>query len=170
MNVVVGVDPGVRGGIAVLGVDGSVRQVYALNPTMLEVQLDVLLLNVQMACHDQTWAFVEKVQYIGGSGARCPTCGHRKGGDGGTGSHTFGYIKGFLRGELRARGFLICDIYPMIWQSALGCMSGGNKNVTKARAQQLFPGVKVTHAIADSLLIAEYGRRQLLSRESAESK
>ena len=156
MNVVVGVDPGVRGGIAVLGVDGSVRQVYALNPTMLEVQLDVLLLNVQMACPDETWAFVEKVQHMTG--------------DGGKGSHTFGYIKGFLRGELRARGFLICDVYPMIWQSALGCLSGGNKNVTKVWAQQLFPGVKVTHAIADSLLIAEYGRRQLLSRESAESK
>jgi hypothetical protein len=40
-------------------------------------------------------------------------------------------------------------------------MSAGNKNVTKTRAAQLFPGVKMTHAIADALLIAEYGRRCL---------
>jgi hypothetical protein len=40
-------------------------------------------------------------------------------------------------------------------------MSKGDKNVTKRRAQQLFPQLKVTHAIADALLIAEYGRRVL---------
>ncbi|HEX5137386.1 MAG TPA: hypothetical protein VFY93_10455 [Planctomycetota bacterium] len=33
------------------------------------------------------------------------------------------------------------------------------KNALKARAQQLFPSVKVTHATADALLIAEWGRR-----------
>ena len=153
MNFVVGVDPGVRGGIAVLGMDGSVKHTYPLDPKMLEVLLDVVMLSLQLACPDKTYAFVEKVQHMTG--------------DGGKGSHTFGYIKGFLRGELRARGFLICDVYPMIWQSALGCLSSGNKNVTKARAQQLFPGVKVTHAIADALLIAEFGRRQLLARASA---
>jgi hypothetical protein len=31
--------------------------------------------------------------------------------------------------------------------------------VSKRKAQELFPGIKVTHAIADALLIAEYNRR-----------
>ena len=38
-------------------------------------------------------------------------------------------------------------------------LSKGDKNVTKSRAQELFPELKITHAIADALLIAEYGRR-----------
>lgn len=33
------------------------------------------------------------------------------------------------------------------------------KNRHKAKAQELFPAIEVTHAIADALLIAEYGRR-----------
>ena len=33
------------------------------------------------------------------------------------------------------------------------------KNKLKAKAQQLFPGEKVTLATCDSLLIAEYGRK-----------
>ena len=33
------------------------------------------------------------------------------------------------------------------------------KNILKAKAQDLFPEIKVTLAIADALLIAEYGRR-----------
>jgi hypothetical protein len=53
-----------------------------------------------------------------------------------------------------------------VWQGALECLSGGSKNVTKLRAQQLFPGEKVTHGSADALLIAEYGRRRLAANPS----
>jgi len=53
----------------------------------------------------------------------------------------------------------IIDVSPVKWQSALSCLTKGKKNVTKARAQQWFPKIKVTHGIADALLIAEYGRR-----------
>jgi hypothetical protein len=55
----------------------------------------------------------------------------------------------------------------MMWQSALNCMSGGNKNVTKGKAIELFPSYHaqrprgIVHDIADSILIAEYGRRTL---------
>jgi hypothetical protein len=38
-------------------------------------------------------------------------------------------------------------------------MSKGDKNVTKAKAQQLFTQLKITHATADALLIAEFARR-----------
>jgi len=41
----------------------------------------------------------------------------------------------------------------------MGCMTKGDKNVSKRKAQELFPSMKVTHASADALLIAEYGRR-----------
>jgi hypothetical protein len=50
-------------------------------------------------------------------------------------------------------------VSPAMWQRAMGCLSGGDKNVTKRKAQELFPDLYITHATADALLIAEYGRR-----------
>jgi Holliday junction resolvasome RuvABC endonuclease subunit len=52
-------------------------------------------------------------------------------------------------------------ITPGKWQRALGCLSKGDKNVTKQKAQQLWPTHKITHAIADAMLLAEYARRFL---------
>jgi hypothetical protein len=42
----------------------------------------------------------------------------------------------------------------------MGCLTKGDKNVSKKRAQELFPSIKCTHATSDALLIAEYGNRQ----------
>ena len=55
-------------------------------------------------------------------------------------------------------------VVPRKWQAALSCLSGGNKNITKQRAQQIFPNVKVIHANADALLMAEYCRRLKLGQ------
>lgn len=73
---------------------------------------------------------------------------------------TFGNGNGFLRGLLVASAIPFDMVTPQRWQKELNCLSRGDKNVTKARAQQLWPGVKITHGVADCLLIAEYGRRQ----------
>lgn len=42
----------------------------------------------------------------------------------------------------------------------MGCLTKGDKNISKARAQQLFPTAKITHATADALLLAEWRRKQ----------
>jgi hypothetical protein len=69
-------------------------------------------------------------------------------------------------------GFLHClglgcgrfeRVRPQIWQRDLNCRTGGDKNISKARAMELFPSMRVTHANADALLIAEYGRRKAVS-------
>jgi hypothetical protein len=60
---------------------------------------------------------------------------------------------------LTAAGIPFERISPQAWQKSLGCMTGGDKNISKRRAQELFPTMNVTHATADALLIAEYGRR-----------
>jgi len=78
---------------------------------------------------------------------------------GGSSIFKFGHNYGFVRASVMATLTPLIDVSPMKWQSALGCLTKGNKNVTKARAQQWFPKMKVTHGIADALLIAEYGRR-----------
>ena len=72
---------------------------------------------------------------------------------------TFGCGYGQLIGVLTALGIPFDEVSPQRWQKALGCMTAGDKNVSKRRAQQLFPGLKVTHATADALLLAEFCRR-----------
>ena len=75
-------------------------------------------------------------------------------------SFTFGNGFGHLEMALTAAGIPFVRVSPQKWQGALGCRTGGDKNVSKARAQELFPDLKPTHATADALLIMEYGRRQ----------
>lgn len=71
---------------------------------------------------------------------------------------TFGNGFGHLEMALTAAGIPFERVSPQRWQKAMKCMSGGDKNVTKRRAQELYPSIKVTHANADSLLIAAYGK------------
>lgn len=71
----------------------------------------------------------------------------------------FGRSYGFLRGLLIAHRVPFETVTPAKWQGFLGCRSKGDKNVTKAKAQELFPLNKWTHRTADAVLLAEYGRR-----------
>jgi hypothetical protein len=57
-----------------------------------------------------------------------------------------------------AAGIPFETVTPQKWQKTLGCLTKGDKNVSKRKAQELFPDIKITHAIADSLLIAHYAK------------
>lgn len=70
---------------------------------------------------------------------------------------TFGREAGLLYGIVLRSGIKIIDVTPQQWQTELGCLTRGNKNVSKTRAQGLFPNKKITHQIADAMLIAKYG-------------
>lgn len=73
-------------------------------------------------------------------------------------SFKFGQSYGFLRGCLVASGVRFTEVSPVKWQTVMRCRTKGDKNISKARAQQVFPQVKITHANADALLLAEYAR------------
>ena len=145
---VMGVDPGVRGGVSVLSRHGDPTFCEGLRPDMTESELVALLKSAakDLDLQGGDVCYFEKVG----------TMPH----DGRMGAFTFGRITGFLRGALTMAGVSIKSVAPGMWQSALGCLTGGNKNITKTKAQELFPSVKVTHATADSLLIAAYGQRK----------
>lgn len=71
-----------------------------------------------------------------------------------------------MRSFLTAAGIPFEEATPQAWQKGLGVppkkkgeKDGPWKNRLKAKAQQLFPGVRVTLATADALLIAEYCKR-----------
>ena len=73
---------------------------------------------------------------------------------------SFGRGYGNLEMALTAAGIPFERVRPQVWQKAMGCMTKGNKNISKAKAQELYPDKKVIHATADALLIALYGAKQ----------
>jgi crossover junction endodeoxyribonuclease RuvC len=75
-------------------------------------------------------------------------------------SFSFGRGYGNLEMALTAAGIPFERVRPQVWQKAMGCMTKGNKNISKAKAQELFPDKKIIHATADALLIALYGTKQ----------
>lgn len=71
----------------------------------------------------------------------------------------FGMGFGGLRMALVACRIPFEIVRPQVWQQRMGCLTRGDKNVSKKKAQQLWPERVFTHATADAALIAEYGRR-----------
>jgi hypothetical protein len=76
-------------------------------------------------------------------------------------SFKFGASFGEMKMALVAAGIPFELISPQKWQKLMGCLTKGDKNVSKSMAQRLWPNIKITHATADSLLMAETGRRFL---------
>lgn len=138
---IVGIDPGKTGAATFLSDSGDIVDVveYAKN-TEREIA-DAF--GEHFAGTKK--AFIEKVASHPGQGV--------------VSVFTFGSNYGFWRGLLTALKIPYETVTPGKWQRSLGCLSKGDKNVTKAKAQQLYPHRKITHATADSILIAEYGRR-----------
>lgn len=142
---ILGIDPGVSGGFA-WHTDGGMDCCK-----MPETERDVWQA-LSEACGFFTLnrppckAYIESVHSMPGQGVAS--------------SFKFGRNYGFLRGCLIALEIPFEEVTPMKWQTSMGCRTKGDKNVSKSRAQQLWPGIKITHAVADALLICEHGRRQ----------
>ena len=71
----------------------------------------------------------------------------------------FGERYGFIKGLITALRWPFEYVTPNKWQKALSCQTKGDKKISKAAAQRLFPDENLTLDTADALLIAEYGRR-----------
>ncbi len=143
IDIIMGIDPGKLGGIAVR--DVFAEKVWAIK--MPETERDVWdFIRPIKADSDEIFAYIEHVHSMPGQGV--------------SSMFKFGMNYGMLRAFLIAAGIPFEKVSPGVWQRGMRCLSGGDKNVTKARAQELFPELKIIHATADALLIMEYGRRK----------
>jgi crossover junction endodeoxyribonuclease RuvC len=140
---IVGIDPGQSGGLAFL-TDGAANAVAFkdVTPHDLVALLKVATINK---------AYLEGVNAMPRQGV--------------VSTFKFGMNYGWWQGALTALGIPYERVYPLKWQTLMGCRTGRDKNVSKRRAQELFPRIKITHAVADALLIAEYGRRTMTKEE-----
>jgi len=135
--IVLGIDPGASGGLALVG---DMLWAVPMPATLMDVWQEMKTFQ-----KDVSKAVIEKVGPMRGWG--------------GSSSFSFGRNYGNLEAFLTASGIPFEYVAPTVWQKALGCMTKGDKNVTKAKAQQLYPSVKWTHATADAALIATFGLR-----------
>ena len=140
----IGIDPGTNGGIAWI-TDG--RACAEKMPDTLQ-DLWELIMSIRIDSEKNGSAIFANIEFVSSS----PQMGV-------VSSSSFGRGYGNLEMALTAAGIPFERVRPQVWQKAMGCLTKGDKNVSKRKAQELFPSIKITHAIADSLLIAEYGRR-----------
>lgn len=141
MNYVMGIDPGWSGGVAVVSAEGIAFATGFANMTERDIYDAIIGFRKNV-----TVCYIERVHSMPKQGV--------------SSSFKFGHNYGFLRGCITALGIPFVEVSPQKWQSALGCLSGGDKNRTKSKAQQLYPSLKITHATADALLIATYGLKE----------
>ena len=150
---IVGIDPGASGGIAAIALrpPSSVLATLAYPMPDTEADTAAILEDLRPAI---TMAYIEAVHAFPGQGV--------------TSMFTFGQNYGFLRGLLVGLKIPFQEVTPMKWKKDLRLTFSKSdskkdkKNASKQRAQQWFPHVKMTHSIAEALLIAEWGRRQNL--------
>lgn len=136
----IGMDPGsVSGAIAIIGGPRGPETWPFKNMTLAEIW------NVISVRDGATLAALERVSSMPRQGV--------------SSTFKFGASYGSLEAFLVAAEIPYELVPPGTWQKKLGCLTRGDKKVTRKKAQQLFPQVKVTHAVADALLIAEYARR-----------
>lgn len=148
----IGIDPGKHGGVAVVDEIGNVIAVDPIPET--DSDLFELLFNHKAAAdadHDPVFAVLECVR-------SSPQMGVKS-------AFTFGCVYGAVKMALTAARIPCDEAVPRRWQPVVGVVYPpkatytARKNISKARAQQVFPGHRITHATADALLIAEYCRR-----------
>lgn len=140
MKLHIGIDPGLSGGIAFIPASGE-PWAHKMPETDRDL-IDLLRDSINLFDARATLEFVSSSPQMGVKSA-----------------FTFGEGYGRLQMALTALGVPYERVRPQAWQKAMGCLTKGDKNVSKRRAQELFPAIKVTHSIADALLIAEYARR-----------
>jgi Holliday junction resolvasome RuvABC endonuclease subunit len=144
-EITIGIDPGANGGIAWIDYNGKacVEKIPDTLQDLWELLCDITSYPKSSIDGRSYKAYIEQV-------ASSPQMGV-------VSAFSFGRGYGNLEMALTAAGIPFERVRPQVWQKALGCMTKGDKNVSKSKAQELFPDRKVTHATADALLIAYYG-------------
>ena len=149
-KVIVGVDPGAKGGIAVL--DGNRLTTYSMPETYPDIYAHFHAIREEFSPRDVT-CVIERV------GLGLP-------GQSSKATATFARHNGHLEMALYALGIQTEEVTPQKWQkfysNSIGTAKGLTKtewkNKLKGLAQRLYPREKVTLNTADAILLAHYGK------------
>lgn len=157
MRHVIGIDPGSNGGIAVLDIDGNVVSVTKMPETPQDILEYLRRYGGTELFGGDAVCYMEQV-------------GHGMPGQSSKATATFARHCGHLEMALLALGISTNTVTPNKWEKTYQLGKSGDysktewKNRLKAKAQQLFPKERITLAVCDALLLAEYGRKQELGK------
>lgn len=152
----IGIDPGESGGLACVTATGAIVLVAPMPETDADILQTLRLMLASVSDREPVpFAVVEQV-------SASPQMGV-------VSAFKFGGSARAVRMALTALRIPYDRVLPTKWQTLMGCRTGGGalgtrsatdaKNITKRRAQELWPGSRITHAVADAMLLAEYCRR-----------
>ena len=155
MKTIVGIDPGLTGAIAILGPNGAIVEDIPVMANGSSAKVKNVINAPELArllrphITEIDMAYVERVSTMPGQGVASQ----------GSLMHSAGVIEGVLG----ALGVPVMLVSPAKWKKAMGL--GSDKEASRAVAQRLFPdaplGRKKDHNRAESLLLAEYGRKTI---------
>lgn len=148
----IGVDPGTSGGIAAISKEYAPVELVKMPAT----ETDIVDWFLQRTTTYQCRAYIELVGGFMGEGGKNKASAHTM--------FKFGQNYGVLRAAMICAGIPFKTVPPRIWQKGVGVTGRKKtefksqfKNRLKSRAQELFPGIKITLNTSDALLIAYYG-------------
>ena len=148
MIMYLGIDPGKSGAICSVDGFGFPDVVVRADATNRDIWKALSDLTVDHSCK----AVIELVNAMPNQGVAS--------------TFKFGESYGTLVGLLTAAEVPFERVRPAVWCKEFGLKRKPGESVSdwknrhKQLAQELFPGVSITHATADALLIAEYCRRR----------
>lgn len=151
-HIFIGCDPGASGAIAVVDEHGRPKGWIAGDATDRDL-LDFLS-DVTMEEPDGNMAAVAALEEVGPK-PRIAESGQRVS-MGAKSAFVFGESYGRERMALVASHIRFDKVLPATWQAAMRCRTRGDKRISKARAQELLPGERITHRNADAYLLALY--------------
>lgn len=155
LPVFIGIDPGKKGGIAVVDGNGDMLMARAM-PCRKDGDIDVMLLRdmLKFATDDVVEGMVvlEKAQAMPKQGV--------------TGVFTYGVGYGKIQAVLELLELPVEEVRPAVWKKQLGLLKQTKRRSCEL-AGQLFPAFNsygrrggLRDGEAEALLLAEYGRRK----------
>jgi Holliday junction resolvasome RuvABC endonuclease subunit len=139
MEYFIGIDPGANGAAVLLDNQSEIVDVIKFKDATEKDIADALK---EWSSYGNVCAVLEKVSAMPRQGVAS--------------TFKFGRAFGLIEGILYSCNIVFSYRRPQEWQKEMKCLSKGNKNVTKAAAQRLYPERKITHSDADAILIARY--------------
>jgi crossover junction endodeoxyribonuclease RuvC len=158
---ILGVDPGIRGGLAIVAADANgiaPRLVDAIDIPVTGVgakeRVDVLAIRNWLARHDPQHALLERAQAMPKQGA--------------SSGFKYGRAVGAIEAVIACCAIPLTIVEPASWKK-FHQLRGGEKEAGRQRALQLFPAAhdllarKKDHGRAEAALIALYGIQRVQS-------
>lgn len=152
--IIVGIDPGAKGGIAFLDSEIGVTDTFKM-PLRDDGEIDAVKLYwlLLLSCHDGSIVYVENVHSMPGQGS--------------VSTFKFGKSLGKIMAtaEIAFGEDNVSHVSPVAWQKAGPGKTGGDKNITIEWVKKTYPeaqiipkGCRVPHdGICDAIGIAHYG-------------